>query len=131
MINKCENCGLCCYETEMILSSQDIELILSNNPKGIMKEDFVFKNKDGFYQLKNRNGHCVFLNGTSKTCKIYNIRPQGCKFYPLIYDFYKKKCIIDEECPRIHLFYQNKNKLKSICDNLKKFARNQLNINLN
>ena len=131
MKNKCENCGKCCCETEMILSSQDIDLILNNSSKDLRKEDFVSKNKKGFYQLKNRNGHCVFLNVTLKACKIYKIRPQGCKFYPLIYDFHKNKCIFDEECPRIHLFYQNKDKLKIVCDNLKKFLKNQLTINLN
>ena len=131
MKNKCENCGKCCYETEMILSSQDIDLILNNSSKDLRREDFVIQNKDGFYQLKNRNGHCVFLNVTSNACKIYKIRPQGCKFYPLIYDFYKNKCIFDEECPRIHLFYQNKDKLKDVCDNLKNFLKNQLTINLN
>ncbi len=44
MRNKCENCGKCCLETEMILSSQDIKIIINNLPNNIRKEDFTFKN---------------------------------------------------------------------------------------
>lgn len=129
MKNKCENCGKCCYDTEMILSSQDIYLILQNKPYDMIKEDFVFKNKNGFYQLKNRNGYCVFLNPTSNLCKIYKIRPQGCRFYPLIYDFYKRKCILDKDCPRTDLFYQNKEEKELICKRLMKFVKDELKLN--
>ena len=104
MENKCEGCGRCCLETEMILSQQDIDLIISNKS---CNEFFVFKNSNGDFQLKNIEGHCVFFDLTSKNCSIYEYRPQGCRFYPLIYDFQMKKCVFDKDCPRIHLFYRN------------------------
>ena len=108
MKNKCENCGECCLRTEMILSKNDFENIIKNSTKYSHKEDFVFKNKDGFFQLKNINEHCVFFDIPSKQCEIYDYRPKGCKFYPLIFDSNEQDCIFDNDCPRPHLFYQDK-----------------------
>ncbi|UCC18372.1 MAG: YkgJ family cysteine cluster protein [Promethearchaeota archaeon] len=128
MKNICENCGKCCLETEMILSHQDINSIINSIPKKISKDYFVFKNSEGHFQLKNFDGHCIFFNFTLKTCNIYEFRPQGCIFYPFIYDFIKKKCVFDNDCPRTHLFYQNEKDLKKICKNLKIFLTKQLKI---
>ncbi len=130
MKNVCENCGECCLETEMILSPQDVGLIIKSSPNELKKENFVFKNKDGNYQIKNVEKHCVFLELSSKRCKIYKYRPQGCRFYPLIYVFHERNCIFDKDCPRIHLFYQDKGILKKTCEDLKIFIKNQLKINL-
>jgi len=130
MKNICENCGVCCLETEMILSPKDVDLIVKSYPDKLKKETFVFKNKDGHYQIKNVEKHCVFLEFSTKTCKIYEYRPQGCRFYPLIYDFQKHNCIFDKDCPRIILFYQNKGILKETCENLKTFIEIQLEISL-
>ena len=130
MRNKCENCGKCCLETEMIISSEDIELIKKNSIDNIGEGDFVFKNINEHYQLKNIEGHCKFLDHLSKKCKIYEFRPQGCRFYPLIYDINKKKCILDEDCPRTNLFYKNKQDLKNACQNLKFFLKEQLNMKI-
>ncbi len=131
MKNKCENCGKCCLETEMILSQQDIEIIINNLPNNIRKEDFTFKNINKQYQLRNIEGHCFFLDYSNKECKIYKFRPQGCKFYPLIYDLNKKKCRLDEDCPRNNLFYKDIQTLRNECQNVKMFLKNQLNIKIN
>lgn len=131
MKNKCENCGKCCLETEMILSQQDIEIIINCLPNNIRKEDFTFKNINEQYQLRNIEGHCFFLDYSNKECKIYKSRPQGCKFYPLIYDINKKKCRLDEDCPRNNLFYKDNQALRNDCQNLKMFLKNQLNIKIN
>ncbi|MFW9969203.1 MAG: hypothetical protein ACFFDF_03320 [Candidatus Odinarchaeota archaeon] len=37
MKNVCENCGECCLETEMILSQQDIDLIVKKHPNRITR----------------------------------------------------------------------------------------------
>lgn len=131
MENKCENCGNCCIRTEMILSQYDIDLIVQNYPKNIKRKDFVIKNRSGYFQLKNTASHCVFLDYLSKKCKIYEYRPQGCRFYPLTYDFQKSKCIFDKDCPRTHLFYQNEQILKKTCENLKIFLKSELKMNIN
>jgi len=131
MRNKCENCGKCCLETEMILSQQDIELIKNSYPNNLRKQDFVFKNKNDQFQLKNIEEHCVFFDLTSKNCNIYKFRPQGCRFYPLMFDINEEKCKLDEDCPRTNLFYKNKQDLKIDCQNLKIFLKKQLNMKIN
>ena len=88
MKNECENCGKCCLETEMILSQEDVDLIINNSLNKSYRDYFTFDKSNEYYQLKNIEGHCVFFDLTSKICKIYKYRPQGCRFYSLIYDFY-------------------------------------------
>ena len=131
MENKCKDCGICCLNTDMILSEQDISLILNNYPSNdLQREDFIFINKNGLFQLKNIEDHCVFFDAAIKKCKIYHAHPQGCRFYPLIYDIDKNKCVLDKDCPRTHLFYQNNNKIKRYCKKIKNFLREQLHINI-
>ena len=130
MSNYCENCGKCCIETEMILSFEDIELIKKNSIDNIGEGDFVFKNENERFQLKNIDGHCVFLNYSAKKCKIYEFRPQGCRFYPLIYDINKKKCLLDDDCPKKDQFYNTKQSLKITCSNLKRFLEQQFTLKI-
>ncbi|MHA2038531.1 MAG: YkgJ family cysteine cluster protein [Promethearchaeota archaeon] len=126
MKNKCENCGVCCLRTEMILVESDIDRILKKSPYQLQISDFAFKNEEGLYQLKNIDDHCIFLDPPSLLCKIYNYRPRGCGFYPLIYDFQEENCKIDKDCPRPHLFYQDKTELKKVCQDLFRFLKKEL-----
>ena len=128
MFDNCKDCGKCCIETEMIVSKQDINLIKRKCFERINMREFVFKDKDGLFQLKNIEGYCVFFDKVSKGCTIYEYRPQGCRYYPLIFDSYLKKCILDKDCPRSQLFYQNQLELINACHNLKKFLKKQLKI---
>ncbi|MFX1341008.1 MAG: YkgJ family cysteine cluster protein [Promethearchaeota archaeon] len=130
MIQKCENCGKCCIETEMLLSQQDIDSIIKNTANIFTKEQFAFTNNEGFFQLKNNEGYCFFFDRFSKICKIYEYRPQGCRFYPLIYDFQKQKCVLDKDCPRKELFYHNIKDNTSNCKELKNFLKKRLKIKL-
>lgn len=127
---RCKGCGKCCYETEMIISEQDIERILHHVNLISKREDFANKNKDGLHQLKNTNGHCVFLNGSSqdKKCRIYPYRPQGCRFYPMIFDPSKMKCILDKECPNSSRFYTEDQQFQKRCQDLRKFLENELSL---
>jgi Fe-S-cluster containining protein len=129
MVSSCFSCGKCCLATEMILSERDIRVILDNTEYLKSKNEFTSINPEGRYQLRNLDGYCFFFNPTTKKCKIYDFRPQGCRFYPLVYDPIKKICIFDQECPHPKLIYQNVFHLKSVCNSLKKFLRTQLNIN--
>ncbi|MFW9827971.1 MAG: YkgJ family cysteine cluster protein [Candidatus Thorarchaeota archaeon] len=131
MINICENCGKCCIETEMLLSIQDIDLLVNNSVYQLDRDDFALKNAEGFYQLKNIEGHCYFFDVSSKNCNIYEYRPQGCRIYPLIYDFQTEKCTLDKDCPRANLFYKKKNDFKIFCKRLKIFLKKQLNLTIN
>ena len=128
--NKCVDCGICCNQTEMILSEMDILLILNQASFNLKREDFVQKNNEGYYQLKNLKGHCVFLKNDTKLCKIYEFRPQGCRFYPIIYDFDYKKCIYDKDCPRTDLFNLTKHELGLTCKSIKIFLQEEIKIML-
>ena len=130
MKNRCENCGECCLKTEMILSKNNVEKIMKNSPKKLQKKDFVLVNKEGFFQLKNIRDHCVFFDSPSKLCKIYDYRPQGCEFYPLIYNIQNNNCIFDRDCPRTNLFYQDKERLRKMCNNLKDFLKESFKMKL-
>jgi Fe-S-cluster containining protein len=115
----------------MILSKNDVDRITKNSSKNLRKKDFMFKNKGGFFQLKNFRNHCVFLDSVSKQCRIYILRPQGCRFYPLIFNFQEKDCVFDNDCPRPHLFYQNKTEFDETCRDLSRFLKDELGLNLN
>ncbi len=128
MNEKCNDCGECCIETEMPLSKKDINNILANLGQTIKIKDFTIKNEEGYYQLKNKGKYCFFLDINSKTCTIYKFRPQGCRFYPLIYDLEKKECTLDELCPRKKLFTLEGQELRMMCKELKQFITNDLNI---
>ena len=71
-------CHECCHQTEMPLSLADIKRIKS---KGYKPSEFMTKNH-GERRLRNVDAKCYFL--TEKGCNIYNDRPQGCRFYPLV-----------------------------------------------
>ncbi len=87
------NCFECCKETEMIVTNEEVETIVK---KGFKREEFI-QEVDGFLELRNFKGACVFLR--EGKCRIYDIRPQGCKFYPLIYDVENECVIVDKDCP--------------------------------
>lgn len=128
MNDNCKDCGNCCLDTEMPLSSSDINLIIKNSSHNLKQEDFTVKNNDDYFQLKNIDGHCFFLEKISKKCVIYANRPRGCRFYPLIFDYDMEKCVLDEECPRSSLFYRNKQEYKNTCSKIKTFLREELKI---
>ena len=122
-MDKCIDCGVCCLNTEMILFDFDIEQIKKNTYKDIVIDEICHKNEDGVYQLNNINGHCVFFDINTKKCQIYDYRPKGCRFYPMIYDISKQKCIIDKDCPRPQLFYQDGKSSKIVCTELKNYLK--------
>jgi len=95
MISLCINikCIQCCKDTNMLLSKTDIKRIESLG----YSCDFFVDTHDGWFQLKNRDGHCVFHNGMK--CLIYEHRPEGCQLYPIIFDKENNGAVLDEECP--------------------------------
>ncbi len=130
MIHYCQECGLCCLNTEMFISESEIKTILQKLKREVKSSDFCFLNKDGFYQLKNVKGACYFFNKHNCTCKIYGIRPKGCQYYPLVYDTYKKICDIDKDCPNPQLVYPNKDSILGTCIRLKDYLKSELEVDI-
>ena len=64
----------------------------------------------GFYEIKegsrtllNVRGRCIFLDNVGK-CRIYEIRPTGCRLYPLVMEMPGRIPMLDTECPFREMF---------------------------
>lgn len=79
----CSNCGVCCTETEMLLSKKDIKRLMD---RGYSQKQFVRYDKQGYATLKNRDGYCIFYDLQNRRCSEYENRPSGCRVYPVIVD---------------------------------------------
>lgn len=117
----CRDCGICCLDTEMPLFDEDILKI--KEFINIEKDTNFYIEDHGKKFLKNIDNHCIFFDILTRNCKIYDKRPLGCRFYPMIYDIDNKKCVLDEECPRKYKFYVNQNKFKESCVKLTKIMK--------
>ncbi len=80
---RCLRCGVCCTETEMPISKEDITRL---EKKGYPKKFFTRFDKAGYAKLRNRQGYCVFYNVEKHRCAVYRARPSGCRVYPVVYD---------------------------------------------
>lgn len=76
----------------MTLTEADVSLLESAG-----HSDFVRLNSRGDLELKSRSGRCVFL--TEEGCGVYELRPEGCRLFPLILDIQSNRVIRDECCP--------------------------------
>jgi Fe-S-cluster containining protein len=92
----------------MPLSNLDIKRI---SKLGFDTNFFVIE-LDGWLQLKNHDGRCVFHNG--KICSIYENRPKGCRLYPIIYDKDENRAVLDEDCPHRNKFQMSKSIIKQL-----------------
>jgi Fe-S-cluster containining protein len=84
-------CSKCCIETYMPLSLATIARL---RELGYKVNEFVVQ-RGGERRLRNREGKCFFL--TDKGCKVYEDRPMGCRFYPLVFDL-DRDVVVDPEC---------------------------------
>jgi uncharacterized protein len=110
MPNPCleTKCNQCCIETNMLLSKNDIKKIQN------LGYDFkVFaKERQGWLQLQNTHGRCVFHDGNK--CTIYENRPEGCTLYPVVYEKEGRQAFLDEACPQKHHFHLTKEKERQL-----------------
>lgn len=91
-------CYRCCMNTNMLLSHHDVKTI-----EGLgYPKDFFLIQKNGWLQLKNNQGRCVFH--TTEQCCIYDHRPEGCKLYPIVYQNDTSQIMLDNDCPQRHQF---------------------------
>jgi Fe-S-cluster containining protein len=80
----------------MTLTKQDASRI---DTLGYDRGEYLVRTDDGFCELRNVDGHCFFYDPDSKMCKIYDNRPNGCRYYPIVYNVKKRKCVVDKDCP--------------------------------
>ena len=82
----------------MVLSKDDILRITALG----YHQNFFIRNHNGWLELKNAKGRCVFHSG--KECMIYDSRPQGCRFYPVVFHKTDNNILFDTECPHTTYF---------------------------
>jgi Fe-S-cluster containining protein len=80
----------------MLLSKPDIKRL---ERAGYKARDFVRLDKQGLTQLRNVKGYCFFYEPDNRCCKVYGIRPLGCRIYPVIYSL-EEGVVVDYDCPR-------------------------------
>jgi uncharacterized protein len=105
---RCSNCGVCCTETEMLLSKKDIKRL---EKQGFSENQFVNFDKQGYAVLKNRDGYCVFYDLKNHQCCVYKNRPSGCRVYPVIVDV-DTGIILDDICQSRDTITQSEKNLK-------------------
>ncbi len=99
-----KGCSACCHDNEMLLTESDVARIRAARP-GV---DFFFQNADGFLQLRTKDAPpampgagrpCVFLAADGR-CTVHDVRPEGCRLYPAVWDAEAERAILDGEyCP--------------------------------
>lgn len=85
-------CHLCCVDTRMTLTGADVSALESAG-----HSDFARLNSRSDLELKNSDGRCIFL--ADGRCAVYEIRPEGCRLFPLILDIGVDRVVRDEYCP--------------------------------
>ncbi|MHA1772288.1 MAG: YkgJ family cysteine cluster protein [Candidatus Thorarchaeota archaeon] len=113
----CEEVRQCCIETEMTLTRKDAERI---DALGYSRKEYMVKTQDGFCELRNIDGHCYFYDPTTKLCKIYDARPEGCRYYPVVYHVRKRKCIVDQDCPSRETM--SRDEVRKICNKVRRLV---------
>lgn len=95
MTNPCldHRCSACCHDTAMPLREADVARLraLGHDPARFARVD------DGWLVLRNEGGACVFLRDGQ--CTVYDVRPEGCRLYPLVYEEDTARGTLDELCP--------------------------------
>lgn len=84
---KCLRCGKCCEgESTISLSKKEIEKI--SKFLKITEEEFskLYTINKGPYRIEMKvvNGHCIFFEPETRSCKIHPVKPEKCKEWPFI-----------------------------------------------
>ena len=103
----------------MQLSPQDVSRL---KKLGYSPADFSTR-KEGFVTLRNVKGVCYFFDRKTSSCRVYANRPEGCRYYPIVYSVDEGKPMIDEEvCQRTSTITADD--LKKTAPKLTRLARN-------
>jgi len=80
----------------MSLTQVDVLRLVSH---GHELEEFA-EFRGGLLRLRNVGGRCVFLDDRGR-CRVYPIRPNDCRAYPVVVDAGRGECVLDDLCPAV------------------------------
>lgn len=78
----CTQCANCCRVALTPVTERDVERLAKHfrvKPDRIMA-DYVVKDEEGEYVLRQNESGCVFLDGN--LCSVYEARPDNCQRFP-------------------------------------------------
>lgn len=93
------SCNRCCYEAEMPLTEADMARL---EGRGHDRKAFSVLDDELVAQLRMVDGHCYFLK--QGRCSVHEVRPAGCRLYPLVWNQYSKRVELDDFCPFVREF---------------------------
>jgi uncharacterized protein len=64
---------------------------------GHRRAEFSLLDDESVPQLRMVDGHCYFLR--AGRCSVHDVRPEGCRLYPLVHDQYTGRVVRDDFCP--------------------------------
>ncbi|TFF83963.1 YkgJ family cysteine cluster protein [Candidatus Thorarchaeota archaeon] len=102
----------------MTLTREDVKRI---DALGYQREEYLVRAEDGFCELKNVNGFCYFYDPVSRLCRIYENRPEGCRYYPIVYHARKRKCVTDDDCPSRETV--SREEIRKVCHKLRRLIK--------
>ncbi|MFQ6129875.1 MAG: YkgJ family cysteine cluster protein [Candidatus Hadarchaeaceae archaeon] len=106
---ECQRCAQCCGDSShrgrnvLLLESEVRQISNETGLRPLSFASYSLSIQPYRYRMKKRNGKCVFLDG--KACRIYNIRPLICRFYPFSLKTSDNgyRFEVSDECPGIGL----------------------------
>jgi Fe-S-cluster containining protein len=102
----------------MTLTREDVARL---EGAGHKREDFLIRTEDGFCELRNVEGFCYFYDVETKECSVYENRPEGCRYYPVVYDVRKRKCVTDRDCPSRETM--SREEIRKVCHRVRKLVQ--------
>ncbi len=94
---KCSRCGECCRDTRMPLTERDVRRLAE---AGFDPAEFTVLD-GGVVRLRNVGGYCYFYDKKRRACRVYELRPEGCRLYPVVFvEGYGVG--VDGRCPMAH-----------------------------
>lgn len=80
----------------MPVTLADIERITA---RGFRLSEFTLDGGDGWLRLRNMEDHRCFFLSDGGRCRIHDVKPEGCRLYPFIYDESNGEVFRDDFCP--------------------------------
>jgi len=117
--------------TEMLLTPNDLTRIAA---RGVPLDACTIPSPQypGLRVLKNVKGRCYFLKesriGGPHACSLYPDHPTGCRYFPLIYDVDKHRCIIDKRYCKHYRDFLAMASDSTCCKALERVLRDELRV---